>query len=173
MIEQSKVAGLEADGLDARVLELGAGSAGAGLLSLAALRAGARHVSCCERWLYLAQTCKEALLANGATDAEAAVVYKRPTDLALLRDVPVACNLVVCDGLIDGGLLTSGLLPGLRHRVTLLLHHVREDLRRELRDEQAHGDDRDRLDDEDRLGALRHRVGAYRGAGEHRAQVPA
>lgn len=50
---------------DCRVLLLGAG---AGLLALAALRAGARHVTCVERWLYQAQTCKQVLAANGVPE---------------------------------------------------------------------------------------------------------
>jgi predicted RNA methylase len=50
---------------DCRVLLLGAG---AGLLALAALRAGARYVTCVERWLYQAQTCKQVLAANGVSE---------------------------------------------------------------------------------------------------------
>ncbi len=29
------------------------------------MQAGARHVTCVERWLYLAQACQEVLAANG------------------------------------------------------------------------------------------------------------
>ena len=73
-----------------------------------------KHVTCVDRWLYLAMSAKEVLLANGYTDDDAKVVYKRPTDLALIRDVPCACNLLVCD-ILDDGLLTSGMIPAISH----------------------------------------------------------
>ena len=94
--------------------------AGAGLLAMEALRLGAYHVTCSERWLYLAMVCKEILLSNGFSDDQVKVVYKRPCDLALLRDVPVYCNLCVAD-LLDDGLLASGLIPGLKHALNNLL----------------------------------------------------
>ena len=148
-----------------------------------ALRAGAKHVTAVERWLYLSLATKQSLVANGAQslmqvikgtltvltpctpcltifanvhtgggmqtlllcvyrhgalitsnsvflerqrpearlprghprpknpktlthtgvpDDRAAVVYKRPTDLALLKDLAVCCNLLVCDIMDDG-----------------------------------------------------------------------
>ncbi|GHP04547.1 hypothetical protein PPROV_000330100 [Pycnococcus provasolii] len=97
---------------DARVLNV---AAGPGLHAMAALDAGARHVTCVERWLYLAMSCKEVLLTNGYTDDQVKVVYKRPTDIALLRDVPVYTNVIVAVDLLDEGLLTSGLLPAVTH----------------------------------------------------------
>lgn len=100
-----------------RVLNMGAG---AGLLAMETLRLGAYHVTCSERWLYLAMVCKEILLSNGFSDDQVKVVYKRPCDLALLRDVPVYCNLCVAD-LLDDGLLASGLIPGLKHALNNLL----------------------------------------------------
>ena len=102
---------------DCRVLNLGAGS---GLLTMQCLKAGAYHVTAVERWLYLAMSCKEVLLANGFTDEQVKVVYKRPTDLALLSDVPIACNLLVCD-ILDDGLLTSGIIPAARHALDNLM----------------------------------------------------
>ena len=39
---------------------------------------------------------------TGIPDDRATVVYKRPTDLALLKDVAVCCNLLVCDIMDDG-----------------------------------------------------------------------
>ena len=53
--------------------------------------------------------CKENLLSNGYSDDQVKVVYKRPTDLALLRDVPISCNLCICD-VFDDGLLSSGIV---------------------------------------------------------------
>ena len=41
---------------------------------------------------------------SGITDDRATVVYKRPTDLALLKDVAICCNLLVCDIMDDGAL---------------------------------------------------------------------
>ena len=96
---------------DARVLHLGCG---AGYVTMEALRAGAHHVVACDRWLYLAMACKESLLANGYGDDQVKVVYKRPTDLRALRDVPVACNVCVNE-MFDDGLLSRGLLPAFRH----------------------------------------------------------
>ena len=69
-----------------------------------ALRAGARHVTAVERWLYLSLACSETLIANGFTADRFLVLYKRPTDLGLLTDVPVCCNLLVCDILDEGEL---------------------------------------------------------------------
>ena len=63
---------------------------------------------------------KENLLNNGFGDDQARVVYKRPTDLAAIRDVPVSCNLCVNE-MLDDGLLTAGLLPSFRHASRELL----------------------------------------------------
>jgi len=72
---------------------------------MCALKSGAHHVTATERWLYLAMACKENLLSNGYSDDQVKVVYKRPTALALLRDVPISCNLCICD-VFDDGLLS-------------------------------------------------------------------
>ncbi|KAK9836263.1 hypothetical protein WJX81_000365 [Elliptochloris bilobata] len=108
---------IDAQDKDVRVLDIGAG---AGLHALVALRAGAKHVTAVERWLYLSLATKQSLVANGTPDDRAAVVYKRPTDLALLKDVAVCCNLLVCD-ILDDGLLTSGILPAMRHCIQNLM----------------------------------------------------
>jgi protein arginine N-methyltransferase 7 len=110
------VADVEAGGADARVLVLGGG---AGLAALAALRAGARHVTLAQPRLYLALAAREALAAAGFAEDRWRVVAKRPTDLRLLADVPVCANVVVVD-LLDEGLLTSGLLPAAAHALAAL-----------------------------------------------------
>ena len=69
---------------------------------MAALRAGAFHVTAVERWLYLSLACKEAMAANKFDDASYSIVYKRPTDLALLKDVSICCNILVCDMFDEG-----------------------------------------------------------------------
>tara|TARA_B110000971_G_scaffold67379_1_gene69134 strand:- start:13726 stop:15345 length:1620 start_codon:yes stop_codon:yes gene_type:complete len=79
-----------------------------------ALRNGAHHVVASDRWLYHAMACKESLLANGYGDDQVKVVYKRPTDIAMLRDVPVSCNLCINE-IFDDGLLSTGLLPAFKH----------------------------------------------------------
>ena len=106
-----------AEAKDARVLNLGCG---AGVLAACALRAGAHHVVAADRWLYHAMAAKENLLNNGFGDDQVKVVYKRPTDLAMLRDVPVSCNVCVNDVLEDG-LLAAGLVPSFRHAHDRLL----------------------------------------------------
>ena len=59
------VQAIESRDMDCRVLNVGAGG---GMHALMALEAGARHVTCTERWLYLATSCKEVLKANGIAD---------------------------------------------------------------------------------------------------------
>ena len=114
---QRAVDKLHGDAKDARVLNIGCG---AGLNAMCALKSGAHHVTATERWLYLAMACKENLLSNGYSDDQVKVVYKRPTDLALLRDVPISCNLCICD-VFDDGLLSSGIVPAMRHALDNLL----------------------------------------------------
>jgi protein arginine N-methyltransferase 7 len=41
-------------------------------------------------------------VANGVPEERYAVVYKRPTDLALLRDVPICANLLITDMFDEG-----------------------------------------------------------------------
>lgn len=67
-----------------------------------ALRAGAHHVTAVERWLYLSLACKESLVANKFPAERYKVVYKRPTDLALVQDVPIICNLLICNIFDEG-----------------------------------------------------------------------
>ncbi|MEW5319762.1 MAG: hypothetical protein WDW38_010893 [Sanguina aurantia] len=107
------------EGKDCRVLLLGAG---AGYLAIAALKAGAAHVTCVERWLYLASSCKEVLDINQVPQEQYKILYKRPCDLVLLKDVPICCNVVVCD-MIDDGLLGCGLIPAVTHAAASLATH--------------------------------------------------
>ncbi|GMH43344.1 hypothetical protein BSKO_11266 [Bryopsis sp. KO-2023] len=88
------VANIESKDMECRVLNVGAG---AGLYSLLALEAGAVHATAVERWLYLSLVCKEVLDANSTDKESYKVVYKRPTDLELKTDVPICCNLLICD----------------------------------------------------------------------------
>jgi hypothetical protein len=36
-------------------------------------------------------------VANGFAEEQYKVIYKRPSDLAVKSDVPVCCNVLVCD----------------------------------------------------------------------------
>ena len=69
---------------------------------MVAMDAGAHHVTAVERWLYLSLACKESLTTNGFAEDRFKVVYKRPTDLSLIQDVPILCNLLLCDILDEG-----------------------------------------------------------------------
>ena len=74
----------------------------AGLHAMVALDAGAHHVTAVDRWLYLSLACKESLITNGFKEDRFTVVYKRPTDLSLRKDVPILCNLLLCDMMDEG-----------------------------------------------------------------------
>ena len=50
-------------------------------------------------WWWLTRTQPD---CPGIPDDRATVVYKRPTDLALLKDVAICCNVLVCDIMDDG-----------------------------------------------------------------------
>jgi len=69
---------------------------------MTALQAGAHHVTAVERWLYLSLACKETLAKNQVDPLHYDVIYKRPTDLALVKDVSICCNLLVCDMFDEG-----------------------------------------------------------------------
>ncbi|KAL4424877.1 hypothetical protein ABPG77_002100 [Micractinium sp. CCAP 211/92] len=114
---EAAVKAVVAEDKDCRVLDLGAG---AGLHAMLALRAGAHHVTAVERWLYLALACKQCMLANEFSEERLKVVYKRATDLKLKEDVPIVCNLLIAN-ILDEGLLTSGLIPSVRHALGSLL----------------------------------------------------
>ena len=96
---EGAVAAIEGADTDCRVLNLGAG---AGVQAVLALKAGARHVTAAERWLYMALACKETLVENSIEEEKYSVVYKRPTDLKIKEDVPVCCNLLVANILDEG-----------------------------------------------------------------------
>lgn len=89
--------------------------AGLGVLAARSLALGARHVTCCETGLYSAKTCLEVLQANARDRASFTVLHKRPTELELRSDVPVSCNLLVFDSLLDPSVLGAGLIPAARH----------------------------------------------------------
>ena len=114
---EAAVASIESTDTDCRVLNLGSG---AGVQAVHALRAGARHVTAVERWLYLALATKETLVENQMDEESYSVVYKRPTDLRIKSDVPVCCNLLIAN-IFDKDLLSSGIIPAVQHSLNELL----------------------------------------------------
>lgn len=107
------------DDADCRVLFMGAG---AGVHPALALKAGARHVTAVERWLYLAEACNKTLEDNGFERERYQVIYKRPCDLKIKEDVPICCNVIVSN-IFDQGLLTSGMIPAIHHALAELATH--------------------------------------------------
>ncbi len=82
-----------------------------------ALRAGAHHVTAVERWLYLSLACKESLVSNKFPTDRYKVVYKRSTDLSLIQDVPIICNLLICNIFDEGQPPPSSMLPRINLQV--------------------------------------------------------
>ncbi|WIA22755.1 hypothetical protein OEZ86_009712 [Tetradesmus obliquus] len=115
------VAAVAASGRQPRVLLLGAKG---GLLALAAVRAGAVHVTCVEQSPYLAAACRKVLLYNGVPASSFSVTSSHPTTLQLGRDLPCVCNCLVAD-IIDNGVLSGGFIPAVAHTLDELL--VREE----------------------------------------------
>ena len=107
---EGAVAALESSDTDARVLNL---SCGPGVSAVHAMRAGARHVTATDRWLYLSLAAKETMLENEMDEARYDVVYKRPTELRLREDVPVSCNVLVIGA--SGIELENGVLLASKH----------------------------------------------------------
>ena len=48
-----------------------------------------------------------AQVANNFSEDRFSVIYKRPTDLALLKDVPICCNILICDMFDEGAPFTE------------------------------------------------------------------
>ena len=107
---EGAVAALESADTDARVLNL---NCGPGVSAVHAIRAGARHVTATDRWLYLSLAAKETMLENEMDEARYDIVYKRPTELRLREDVPVSCNVLVIGA--TGIELESGVLLAAKH----------------------------------------------------------
>lgn len=69
---------------------------GAGLLAMEVLRMGAHHVTCSERWLYLAMACKELLLSNGFSDDQVATRTRLRTFFCVPLDDNAHYQRCVC-----------------------------------------------------------------------------
>ncbi|MFY2557167.1 50S ribosomal protein L11 methyltransferase [Corallococcus terminator] len=92
------------------VLDVGAGS---GVLSMMAVRAGARAVVSCEVVEPVAHIARRIVEANGLSD-RISVVAKQSSLLALGRELPARADLLVTET-VDCGLLGEGILPIIRH----------------------------------------------------------
>ena len=63
----------------------------------------------------LTQPIVQVLIANNCAAERFTVVYKRPTDLQLGKDVPICCNVVICDMLDEGAHMLIGKNGSLVH----------------------------------------------------------
>jgi len=97
------------------VLDIGTGS---GLLSLLAVRHGAKQVFACEANPLIAQAAREIVARNHASD-KIRVITKRSTELQPDSDLPQPADLVVSE-ILDAGLLGEGVLPTLRDALARL-----------------------------------------------------
>ena len=61
-------------------------------------------------------------MSNSIPAEQYSVVYKRPTDLRAGKDVPICCNIVVCDMLDEGKFLTcKNKKLGMRHQPSMFM----------------------------------------------------
>jgi tetratricopeptide (TPR) repeat protein len=103
---------------DSIVLDIGAGS---GLLAMMAARAGAKHVTSCEKVKPIADMASKIVKLNGFSQ-QIKVVNKISTDLEVGIDMPEKANVLVSE-IVDVGLLAEGIVPSVAHaRANLLAH---------------------------------------------------
>jgi histidinol phosphatase-like enzyme len=55
------------------------------------------------RWLYVASACKDLLLHNNMDPAAFTIIHARATDVQISKQLPVPCNLLVANGILDDG----------------------------------------------------------------------
>ena len=93
---------------NAVVLDIGTG---AGLLSMMAARAGAKHVVTCEMTAQVAAKAKQIIAQNGFQD-RITVHAKRSNDLVVGVDLPEKADVLVQE-VFDSDLLSEGVLPSM------------------------------------------------------------
>ncbi|WP_019501408.1 tetratricopeptide repeat protein [Pseudanabaena sp. PCC 6802] len=101
---------------DSIVLDIGAGS---GLLAMMAARAGAKHVTSCEKVKPVADMASKIVKLNGFSQ-QITVVNKISTDLEIGTDMPAKANILVSE-IVDVGLLAEGVVPSVAHARANLL----------------------------------------------------
>jgi tetratricopeptide (TPR) repeat protein len=92
------------------ILEIGAGS---GLLSMMAVRAGAKKVIACEMSAPLATIARQVIADNNYSD-QITILHKKSTNLTIGEDLPARSDLLITE-IFDVGLLGEHCLPTLLH----------------------------------------------------------
>src|SRR5579859_1487420 len=101
---------------DRTVLDIGAGS---GLLSMIAVRCGARHVYACEMVQPIAEKAKEIVRQNGMAD-RITIIPKSSFEARVGEEMPERAQVMVSETL-DYGFVGEGFLSSLRHAKKNLL----------------------------------------------------
>lgn len=101
---------------DSVVLDIGTGS---GLLSMMAIRAGAKHVYTCEAEQIIAEKAKEIIALNGMAD-RITVIPKMSTSVQVGVDMPEQADVLVSE-IVDVGLLAEGVVSSTQHARALLI----------------------------------------------------
>ena len=100
----------------ARVLDIGSGT---GLLSMMAARAGAQHVTACERIYHMAEVARAHFRKNGFGD-RIQLVAKDSKAMNVPDDIPEKANILISET-VDHSLLGEGFLDSLVHARSALL----------------------------------------------------
>jgi len=103
---------------DKTVLDIGAGS---GILSMLAVRLGARHVYACEMIEPLAEMAAEIVQLHGMAH-KITLIPKSSFEVEIGRDMPGRTEIMLSET-IDCGFVGEGFLPSLKHAKKHLLQH--------------------------------------------------
>ncbi|MBS0269661.1 MAG: tetratricopeptide repeat protein [Proteobacteria bacterium] len=108
---------ISAHGSDASVLDIGAGS---GLLSMMAIRAGARSVVCCESVEIIAEMTKRIVSINGYED-QIRVISKNSKELVVGEDLDKRADVLVSE-ILSCDLLSESVLNTFEDAIDRLVH---------------------------------------------------